>query len=80
MSMYFSGFVEALLSNLGEGGTLIQQYSNSTNGIFPGEYWAKLGYGSVILLFCLIVCLIGAGAGHMIILYTQLIIYNNYIN
>ena len=58
--------MEALLNNLGTGGTLIRKFDSSCNsteceGLFPGGYWPQLGYGSIILLFCLIVCLVGAG-------------------
>ena len=65
--LLYSGFVEALLNNLGKGGTLIVQFcknSNHTicsNGMFPAGYWQQLGYGSVVLIFCLVVCLVGAG-------------------
>ena len=54
----FLGFVEALVSNLGEEGSL---YPDSFDGGLPDTYFFKLLYGSAILLFCLVVCLVGAG-------------------
>lgn len=52
------GFVEALVSNLGKDGSL---YPSHFHGGLPDDYFFKLLYGSAVLLFCLIVCLVGAG-------------------
>ena len=54
------GFVEALVSNLGKDGSL---YPSHFHGGLPDDYLFKLLYGSAVLLFCLIVCLVGAGKG-----------------
>ena len=62
--------MEALQSNLGVGGTLLRHSCNITEGInncsyvFPEGYWFNLVYGTAVLLFCLAVCLIGAGKYH----------------
>ena len=59
------GFVEALMSNLGKGGSLLRSHCDLDDiehciGL-PDGYIFKLIYGSIILLFCLFVCLVGAG-------------------
>ena len=62
--------MEALQNNLGVGGTLLRHSCNITEGIdncdgvFPDGYWFNLVYGTAVLLFCLAVCLIGAGKYH----------------
>lgn len=53
------------MSNLGKGGSLLRGHCDLDNidhciGL-PDGYVYKLIYGSIILLFCLIVCLVGAG-------------------
>lgn len=66
--VFQTGFTEALLSNLGEDGTLLSQYCN--DGVCPGlpdSYLYKLAYGSAVLLFCLFVCLVGAGKLYLLI-------------
>ncbi|CAI7995534.1 Solute carrier family 12 member 9 [Geodia barretti] len=52
---YIIGFVEALVNNLGVGGSLL----HGNEGI-PVNYWYNVLYGTGVLLFCLIVCLVGA--------------------
>ncbi|XP_064392785.1 solute carrier family 12 member 9-like [Halichondria panicea] len=58
---YIIGFVEALVSNLGEGGSLLVEYAGCDDCGLPGNYWFNFLYGTAVLFFCLIVCLIGAG-------------------
>lgn len=50
-ALYLLGFVEALLNNFAE---------THPNIFHPGE-WYHFLYASVVLLFCLLVCLIGSG-------------------
>lgn len=57
---YIIGFVEAFVSNLGKGGSLLEDRCGAECGI-PSSYWFNFLYGTVILLFCLVVCLVGAG-------------------
>jgi len=57
---YLIGFVEALTSNLGKGGTLLVAQYGPDVGL-PSSYWFNFLYGTGLLLLCLIVCLIGAG-------------------
>ncbi|XP_065889593.1 solute carrier family 12 member 9-like isoform X2 [Dysidea avara] len=53
---YIIGFTEALVNNFGDStGTLIHHDS-----IIYGERWWQFLYGSIVLLLCLLVCLIGA--------------------
>ena len=59
----YVGFVEALKNNFGEGGTITKYWcnGNETCHYLPDNYWYDLLYGSGVLLFCLVVCLVGAG-------------------
>ncbi|XP_019848754.1 PREDICTED: solute carrier family 12 member 9-like [Amphimedon queenslandica] len=58
---YIIGFVEALVSNFGDGSLFYPENYTLTHPVLPESYGYKLLYGSIILLFCLIVCLVGAG-------------------
>jgi len=53
-ALYMFGMVEALTSYFGSGGLLIED-------VLPDKHWWRFLYGSVILLICLVVCLVGAG-------------------
>ena len=53
--LYISGFVEAVLDNFGPKGSMIDEGAVS----LPLNYWYKYLYCSVVLFFCLIICLIG---------------------
>nr|XP_055053609.1 solute carrier family 12 member 9 isoform X1 [Misgurnus anguillicaudatus] len=58
-ALFVLGLVEAILATFGipEGGSAV---SASHYAVLPGGYWWSLLYGTVILLLCLLVCLIGA--------------------
>ena len=77
--MYFVGFTEALLSNLGERGSLLTQYCTEDGcpGL-PDSNWFRLAYGSAVLLFCLIVCLVGAGTvkNYKLIIYLCIFVFS----
>ncbi|RDD47297.1 Solute carrier family 12 member 9 [Trichoplax sp. H2] len=62
-ALYVIGFTEAVINNFGPDGEL-------ANAI-PGSTWWQYLYGSLVLLFCLIVCVFGAG----IFAKTSLIIF-----
>ncbi|XP_058945660.2 solute carrier family 12 member 9 isoform X1 [Pocillopora verrucosa] len=50
-ALYLLGFVEALLNN----------FQESSPNIFRSGTWYSFLYASIVLFFCLIVCLIGSG-------------------
>ncbi|KAK6176290.1 hypothetical protein SNE40_014598 [Patella caerulea] len=54
-ALYISGFVEGILQNFGPGGT----YVSDGGGLPDGSDWWKYLYATVVLFFCLIVCIIG---------------------
>ncbi|KAL9981220.1 hypothetical protein ACROYT_G009894 [Oculina patagonica] len=54
-ALYLLGFVEALLNNFGSHASV-----HSLKFLEEGT-WYSFAYASVVLLFCLLVCLIGAG-------------------
>ncbi|ROL54695.1 Solute carrier family 12 member 9 [Anabarilius grahami] len=58
-ALYVLGLVEAVLTTFGvpEDGSSL---SVSRYAVLPAGYWWSLLYGTVILLLCLIVCLVGA--------------------
>ncbi|XP_022111158.1 solute carrier family 12 member 9-like isoform X2 [Acanthaster planci] len=55
-ALYCIGFVEAIIDNFGTGGALLL-----SGGGIPIDGWWSFLYSSIVLLFCLVVCLIGAG-------------------
>ena len=87
---YYVGFVEALVNNLGVGGSLLHGESPKSlhcakigclhltkamnipplvftgNEGIPVNYWYNVLYGTGVLLFCLIVCLVGASEFHFL--------------
>ena len=94
---YYVGFVEALVNNLGVGGSLLHGESPKSlhcakigclhltvwilelskamnipphvftgNEGIPVNYWYNILYGTGVLLFCLIVCLVGASEFHFL--------------
>ncbi|XP_051535457.1 solute carrier family 12 member 9 [Myxocyprinus asiaticus] len=58
-ALYVLGLVEAALATFGipEGGSSV---SASGYAVLPMGYWWSLLYGTVLLLLCLVVCLVGA--------------------
>ncbi|XP_038060848.1 solute carrier family 12 member 9-like isoform X2 [Patiria miniata] len=56
-ALYCIGFVEAISDNFGTGGSLLVDHQA---GLPINDWWPFL-YSSIVLLFCLVVCLIGAG-------------------
>ncbi|KAK9961636.1 hypothetical protein ABG768_007050 [Culter alburnus] len=58
-ALYVLGLVEAVLTTFGvpEDGSSL---SVSRYAVLPAGYWWSLLYGTVILLLCLVVCLVGA--------------------
>ncbi|XP_056613008.1 solute carrier family 12 member 9-like [Triplophysa dalaica] len=57
-ALFVLGLVEAILATFGapeDGSSAISRYA-----VLPGGYWWSLLYGTVVLLLCLFVCLIGA--------------------
>ncbi len=56
-ALYCIGFVEAIIDNFGTGGALLGEGQNG----LPIDSWWPFLYSSIVLLFCLTVCLIGAG-------------------
>ncbi|KAI7800413.1 putative solute carrier family 12 member 9-like, partial [Triplophysa rosa] len=57
-ALFVLGLVEAILATFGapeDGSSAVSRYA-----VLPGGYWWSLLYGTVILLLCLFVCLIGA--------------------
>lgn len=53
--LYVTGFVEAVLDSFGPKGSMIEEGAAS----LPLNDWYKYLYSSVVLFFCLIICLIG---------------------
>ncbi|KAM7443073.1 hypothetical protein ABFA07_008158 [Porites harrisoni] len=52
-AVYLLGFVEALVNSFGR--------SVHPGSFLQDDFWWHFAYGSIVLFFCLIVCLIGAG-------------------
>ncbi|XP_076452159.1 solute carrier family 12 member 9-like isoform X2 [Babylonia areolata] len=53
--LYVAGFVEGVLLNFGEGGSFMQ----NGGGLPADSQWWKYLYSSVVLFFCLVICIIG---------------------
>ncbi|XP_033641807.1 solute carrier family 12 member 9-like isoform X1 [Asterias rubens] len=56
-ALYCIGFVEAIMDNFGIGGALLVDRQSG----LPIDLWWPFLYSSIVLFFCLSVCLIGAG-------------------
>eukprot|EP00043_Microstomoeca_roanoka_P001318 m.32135 g.32135 ORF g.32135 m.32135 type:complete len:920 (-) comp10752_c0_seq2:370-3129(-) len=52
-ALYIAGFVESLVDNFGP---------SSSIDALPSSHWMIFAYSSGVLLFCLIICLVGANA------------------
>ncbi|XP_054840189.1 solute carrier family 12 member 9-like [Eublepharis macularius] len=57
-ALYILGLVEAVVDDFGVPG---EGRAGSGVHVLPSGYWFELLYGTVLLLLCLLVCLVGAG-------------------
>uniref|UniRef100_A0A8C8S0R7 Solute carrier family 12 member 9 n=1 Tax=Pelusios castaneus TaxID=367368 RepID=A0A8C8S0R7_9SAUR len=80
-ALYVLGLVEAIIDIFG---VPLGQGTGSSIQVLPRSYWYELSYGTVLLLVCLLVCLVGASiyakATFLIFLVVMLVLATVFIS